>query len=212
MLERLSKNAKITLSILFCFIGVFLLSLTYLQSMKNKVFDNENRKLIEQTIIVNDIIQTIEVDEQVTTKLPVNYDAKGRYDYIGYLSVPDVNINRGFVSLKNPYNHVDYNIMLIEGTDMPDKKNGNVIIAGHNGHSSFSYFNDLHLLNMGAKAIIDYNDKKYTYKLVEVYNVPKIGTITLKKYSDVTTLTLITCTYKSNTEQTVFIFELESVE
>ena len=82
MQSKLQKNAKITLSILFCFIGVFLLSLTYLQSMKNKVFDNENRKLIEQTIIVNDIIQTIEVDEQVTTKLPVNYDAKGRYDYM----------------------------------------------------------------------------------------------------------------------------------
>ena len=94
MLERLSKNAKITLSILFCFIGLFLLSLTYLQSVKNKVFDNENKKYIEQTVVVNDIIQTIDV-EDYKPKQPVNYDAKGRYDYIGYLSVPDVNINRG---------------------------------------------------------------------------------------------------------------------
>ena len=115
MLERLSKNAKITLSILFCFIGIFLLSFTYLDSMKKKVFDNENKRYIEQTVIVNDIIQTIDVEEH--ERKPVNYDAKGRYDYIGYLSVPDVNINRGFVSLTNPYNHVDYNIMLIEGTD-----------------------------------------------------------------------------------------------
>jgi LPXTG-site transpeptidase (sortase) family protein len=178
--------------------------------MKGKVFDNENKRLIEQTVVVNDIIQTIDVEERITT--PVNYDSKGRYDYIGYLSVPDVNINRGFVSLTNPYNHVDYNIMLIEGTDMPDKKNGNVIIAGHNGHSSFSYFNELHNLKMGANAIIDYGNKKYTYKLVDVYDVPKVGTVTIRRNADVSTLTLITCTYKSNTKQTVFIFEQISVE
>ena len=211
MLERLSKNAKITLSILFCFIGICFLTSTYFSSMKGKVFDNENKRLIEQTVVVNDIIQTIDVDDHTTTS-PVNNDSKGRYDYIGYLSVPDVNINRGFVSLTNPYNHVDYNIMLIEGTDMPDKKNGNVIIAGHNGHSSFSYFNDLHKLNMGAHAIIDYGNKKYTYKLVDVYDVPKVGTVTIRRNADVSTLTLITCTYKSNTKQTVFIFEQISVE
>ncbi len=212
MLERLSKNAKITLSILFCFIGLGFLTSTYFSSMKSKVFDNENKRLIEQTVIVNDIIQTIDVDDSSRTTEPANINAQGRYDYIGYLSVPDVNINRGFVSLKNPYNHVDYNIMLIEGTDMPDKKFGNVIIAGHNGHSSFSYFNDLHLLNMGAKAIIDYGNKKYTYQLVDVYDVPKVGTVTIKRNADASTLTLITCTYKSNTKQTVFIFEQVSVE
>jgi LPXTG-site transpeptidase (sortase) family protein len=178
--------------------------------MKKKVFDNENKRYIEQTVIVNDIIQTIDVEEH--ERKPVNYDAKGRYDYIGYLSVPDVNINRGFVSLTNPYNHVDYNIMLIEGTDMPDKKYGNVIIAGHNGHSSFSYFNELHNLQMGASAIIDYNNKKYTYKLVDVYDVPKVGTVNIKRNMDASVLTLITCTYKSNTKQTVFIFELSNVE
>ncbi len=210
MLERLSKNAKITLSILFCFIGIFLLTFTYFDTAKKKVFDNENKKYIEQTVIVNDLIQTIDVEEH--ERKPINYDAKGRYDYIGYLSVPDVNINRGFVSLTNPYNHVDYNIMLIEGTDMPDKKNGNVIIAGHNGHSSFSYFNELHNLNLGASAIVDYNNKKYTYKLVDVYNVPKVGTVNIKRNMDVSVLTLITCTYRSNTEQTVFIFELSNVE
>ena len=210
MLERLSKNAKITLSILFCFIGICFITSTYFSSMKGKVFDNENKRLIEQTVVVNDIIQTIDVEERITT--PVNYDSKGRYDYIGYLSVPDVNINRGFVSLTNPYNHVDYNIMLIEGTDMPDKKLGNVIIAGHNGHSSFSYFNELHNLQMGAHAIIDYGNKKYAYKLVDVYDVPKVGTVTIRRNADASTLTLITCTYKSNTKQTVFIFEQISVE
>jgi sortase A len=210
MLERLSKNAKITLSILFCFIGIFLLTFTYFDTAKKKVFDNENKRYIEQTVIVNDLIQTIDVEER--ERKPINYDAKGRYDYIGYLSVPDVNINRGFVSLTNPYNHVDYNIMLIEGTDMPDKKNGNVIIAGHNGHSSFSYFNELHNLKLGASAIVDYNNKKYTYKLVDVYNVPKVGTVNIRRNMDVSVLTLITCTYRSNTEQTVFIFELSNVE
>ena len=50
------------------------------------------------------------------------------------------------------------------------------------------------------------------YKLVDVYDVPKVGTVNIKRNMDASVLTLITCTYKSNTKQTVFIFELSNVE
>ena len=43
MLERLSKNAKITLSILFCFIGICFITSTYFSSMKGKVFMENSR-------------------------------------------------------------------------------------------------------------------------------------------------------------------------
>ena len=52
------------------------------------------------------------------------------------------------------------------------------------------------------------NNKTYTYKLVNIYNVTKDGTVEIKRDPNVKTLTLITCTYQSKTEQTVFIFEL----
>jgi LPXTG-site transpeptidase (sortase) family protein len=207
MLRNLSKNAKITISILFAFMGLCLIGYTYFDSMKVKVFDNKNRSLIEQVV---------EFDEDAGQELSLVKDPEetpvvsgnGRYDYIGYLKVPEINLDKGFTSLENPYNYVNYNVQLIKGSDMPNVKNGNLILAGHNGTSSVGYFNKLHTLSLGATAQVEYNNKTYNYKLVNIYNVTKDGTVEITRNSDVKTLTLITCTYQSKTEQTVFIFEL----
>ena len=208
MLKSLSKNAKITLSILFIFIGLCLIFFTYFQVHKDKVFERKYLEYLEQRVTLQYEVQELNVDPTIEEDEKVTVVSEGRYDYIGYLNVPDVNINRGFVALTSPYNHVNYNIMLIEGTDMPDVDKGNVIIAGHNGSSSVSYFNELYKLSLGATATVTYKDKEYTYKLVDVYDVPKVGTIEIKRDGAKNTLTLITCKRLSKTEQTVFIFEL----
>ena len=44
--------------------------------------------------------------------------------------------------------------------------------------------------------------------MVNIYNVPKTGQVEVKRDFDKTTLTLITCTKNSKTEQTVYVFEL----
>ena len=207
MLRNLSKNAKITISVLFAFMGLCLICFTYFDSMKVKVFDNKNRSLVEQVV---------EFDEDAGQELSLSEDEEevpvtagnGRYDYIGYLKISEINLDKGFTSLDNPYNYVNYNVQLIKGSDMPNVKNGNLILAGHNGTSSVGYFNKLHTLNLGATAQVVYNNKTYTYKLVDIYNVVKDGTVEITRDPRVKTLTLITCTFQSNTEQTVFVFEL----
>lgn len=207
MLRNLSKNAKITISILFAFTGLCLICFTYFDSMKVKVFDNKNRSLIEQVVEFDeDALQELSLVDD-TEENPVTA-GNGRYDYIGYLRVSEIGLDKGFTSLDNPYNYVNYNVQLIKGSDMPNVKNGNLILAGHNGTSSVGYFNKLHNLKLGATAQVEYNNKTYNYKLVDIYNVTKDGTVEIKRDPNVKTLTLITCTYQSKTEQTVFIFEL----
>ena len=207
MLRNLSKNAKITISVLFAFMGLCLIGYTHFDTMKVKVFDNKNRSLVEQVVEFDeDAGQELSLVED-TEDTPVTA-GNGRYDYIGYLKIPEINLDKGFTTLENPYNYVNYNVQLIKGSDMPNVKNGNLILAGHNGTSSVGYFNKLHTLNLGATAQIEYNNKTYTYKLVNIYNVVKDGTVEITRDPNVKTLTLITCTYQSKTEQTVFIFEL----
>ena len=46
------------------------------------------------------------------------------------------------------------------------------------------------------------------YQIVNIYNVPKTGAVTIHRNLDRTTLTLITCTKNSDTEQTVYIAEM----
>ncbi len=203
MLEKLSKNAKVTLGILLLFLGIGCLSFTYFKTIKSNIFNEKNLKYFEEV----DIAETIEevVDETVpeeTTTPVINYN------YIGYLDIPKINLKRGFVSLNSKYNSISYNVMLIKGSSMPDVKNGNLILAAHRGNSSVSFFDKLYKLNLGDEANVTYNDKIYTYKLVNTYLEAKDGTIAIYRDENKTTLTLITCTRGDKKTQTVFIFEL----
>lgn len=211
MLEKYHKNAKITLSILFIFAGIGLITYTYFDSIKSNVYNEMNIRYLEQQIVLSEPLQEIVVETptEVVTTTKVTVDSKD--NYIGYLEVPKVNIKRGFVSLDSKYNSVGYNVMLIEGSTMPDVKNGNLILAAHRGNSSVSFFNDLYKLERRDQAIVTYNGKKYTYELVTSYEENKDGVLTIKRNADVNTLTLITCTRKNKKTQTVFIFELVSV-
>ena len=203
MLEKLSKNAKVTLGILLLFLGISCLLFTYFKTIKSNIFNEKNLKYFEEV----DIAETIEevVDETVpeeTTTPVINYN------YIGYLDIPKINLKRGFVSLNSKYNSISYNVMLIKGSSMPDVKNGNLILAAHRGNSSVSFFDKLYKLNLGDEANVTYNNKIYTYKLVNTYLEAKDGTIAIYRDENKTTLTLITCTRGDKKTQTVFIFEL----
>ncbi len=206
MLRKLSKNASITLSILFAFMGLCLLCYTYFDTIKENLFYEKNTSIVEEVI---------EFDEDAGQKLSLETEVEeevgnGRYDYIGYLKIPEISLDRGFTALDNPYNYVDYNIQLINGSSMPNVKNGNLILAGHSGISS-AVFDKLHNLNLGFDASITYRGKVYNYKCVDIYYVEKDGTVEIKRNKDKNVLTLITCTYKSKTKQTVYILELQSV-
>ena len=213
MQERLSKNTKITLSILFCFIGLVLISFTYFDGIKREVFNNKNIKLLEQQIILNDVPDIVDVEPTPVVEQPEETPVVTEEDnYIGYLEVPIINLKRGFLNLESKYNSIKYNVQLIEGSTMPSVENGNLILAAHRGNSSISYFHNLYKLEIGNEAIIHYNNIKYTYKLVDIYLEEKDGMIAIKRNGNVKCLTLITCTKDDSTKQSVYIFELVSEE
>ena len=205
MLKKLSKNAKITLSILLLFLGIVCLTFTYFQTIKQNLFNEKNLRYFEEIDIseaVDEVNEETTTEEVTTTKPIINYN------YIGYLDIPKINLKRGFVSLNSKYNSVSYNVMLIKGSSMPDVKNGNLILAAHRGNSPVSFFDKLYKLEIGDEANITYNNKVYKYKLVNTYLEEKDGSIAIYRDENKNTLTLITCTKKDKKTQTVFIFEL----
>ena len=131
-------------------------------------------------------------------------------EFIGYLEIKKINLKQGLVSKKSYYNDVKYNIQMISTSDYPDKNLGNVILAAHSGTGYLAFFKNLYKLNKGDEAKITYKNYVYTYKIVNIYNVLKTGTVKINRDVHKTTLTLITCTHNSKTEQTVYILELSS--
>lgn len=220
----------LTIGTLLVILSLCLLFYDRFELLKTNVFDEielekyrENNKeettdSVEDEDEVEAQTDTIEDEEEDNspnpTPTPVNKKdsvwSKVKKEFIGYLEIKKINLKQGFLSLNSSYNNVKYNIQTITTSDYPDKVLGNVILAGHSGSGYLAFFKNLHKLKKGDEAKLYYKGYVYTYKLVNTYNVPKTGKVKIVRDIYKTCLTLITCTYNSKTEQTVYIFELSS--
>ena len=204
--KRISPEMIAIIGSITILIGGFFLSYNYIQSKKVMAFDYISNIFYNQNqeIIVSDGEQEVEEEEEDLGEVTNNY--------IGYLSIPKINLKKGFLDKRSPDNDVEKNILVVEGSSYPTKDKGNLILAGHSGTGWKAFFNDLYKLNKGDKAIVTYKGKTYTYKITNIYTQPKVGKIAIYRNYDKTTLTLITCTNHDSTTQTIYIAELQSVE
>lgn len=191
---------------LLTLVGGFFLSYNYIQSEKVVAYDYMAKTYYNGTDVV--VVPEEEIEEAN------NQDLTGEVtnDYIGYLTIPKINLTKGFLDKRSTENNVDKNLLVVSGSNYPDADKGNFIIAGHSGTGWNSFFNDLYKLNKGDIAYVTYNGKKYIYSIVNIYTQPKVGKLAIYRDYSKTTLTLITCTNNDATTQTVYIAELTSVE
>ena len=177
--------------------------------------DNDIEEITEEVSAEIEVIEENNDDEnngltEEKNKKAESESKKIAKEFIGYLEIKKINLKQGLVSKKSYYNDVNYNIQMLESSDYPDKNLGNVILAGHSGTGYLAFFKNLYKLKIDDEAKITYKNYIYTYKIVNIYNVPKTGKVAINPDSHKTCLTLITCTHDSKTEQTVYILELSS--
>lgn len=208
--KRISPSVVAIIGAFLTLIGGFFVSYNYIQTKKVYAYDymtnvfyqsNKNKEITSQ------IIEETEGQSEQPEESDTYTD-----EYIGYLTIPKINLNKGFVDKRSSENDVEKNIMIIEGSTYPDVERGNFILAGHSGTGWKAFFNDLYQLNIGDEAYIIYKNKKYTYKFTNIYKQQKTGKIAIYRNYNKTTLTLVTCTNNDDTTQTIYIAELKKVE
>ena len=204
--EKNSPSVTAFIGALLTLIGVFFLSYNYIQSEKVIAYDYMSNMFYTGTEVV---VLSEEEAEKEKEEEPTDEVTD---EYIGYLTIPKINLTKGFLDNRSKENDVDKNLLVVEGSNYPDKENGNLIIAGHSGTGWNSFFNDLYKLNENDVAYVTYKGKKYIYKIVNIYKQPKIGKLAIYRDYSKTTLTLITCTNNDSTTQTVYIAELSETE
>ncbi|MBQ2910003.1 MAG: sortase [Bacilli bacterium] len=210
--KKIKKSQILLLGSLLVFVGICTLSFEYLGRMKDDVFTDMDLKLNAGLVVADDEEATTDVP--ITNNLPednkqvVQAPVIDYSKYLGVLEIPKVGLKRGFYNLDSKYNDIQYNVTLVEGSNMPDVVNGNLILMAHSGDAAVSYFAYLYILKIGDKAYVTYNGNKYTYQIVNIYDVPKTGRVKIVRSYDKTTLTLITCTKNNDKSQTVYILEL----
>lgn len=211
--KKTSPTVAAFIGALIILVGGFFLLYDYIQSKKVLAYDYisnyyyNGKELIEKE-------PTYEIEEQEDIKEVEEKEEEGPVtdEYIGYLSIPKINLNKGFVDKRSSENDVEKNILIIDGSNYPDVDKGNFIIAGHSGTGWKAFFNELYQLQNNDVAYVTYKGNKYTYSLVNIYTQPKVGKIAIYRDYDKTTLTLITCTNYDSTTQTIYIFELINIE
>jgi len=209
--KRISPSRTAFIGALITLIGGFFLSYNYIQSKKIVAYDY----MANAFYTGNEIISITEEEEKKEEK-PVQEEEKLpeviTNDYIGYLTIPKINLTKGFLDYRSSENDVEKNILVVNGSDYPDKEKGNFIIAGHSGTGWKAFFNDLYQLQINDTAYINYKNKKYVYNIVNIYTQPKTGKLAIYRDYSKTTLTLITCTNNDSTTQTIYIAELINIE
>lgn len=112
---------------------------------------------------------------------------------LGVIEIPKINLKRYLYKVDAYQNNVNKNIEVLKSSDMPDVKDGNLILAGHNGNTSVGHFRNLHNLSLADDIIVNYKGKSYNYEVSKIYDVLKTGTVAIKRDKNKNTITLITC-------------------
>ncbi len=197
--KRKNKSWLYIIGSLIFLCGAGLIFYDYYSEQKINIQEQEAIEEFYEDERITDSIEEPQKIEEVEEQTKVNY--------IAILKIPKIKLERGLVEPSSYLNNVKYNLQWIDGSSMPDQVNGNVIIAGHSGSARVSYFRKLDQLVIGDSVSIDYKNKTYNYKVVDIYDIEKTGTAEIIKNKNTTTLTLITCRHNTN-KQIVIICEM----
>ena len=211
------NNIRFTISVatILIFVGLAFLSYNYINTKRELTFNTMNLELSNDEITTENSDQNNEQTEENQQENTENQQEENKTEenktyeyYIGKLEIPKINFSRGFYDKNSTLNNVKWNIKVLKESDYPDVNNGNLIIIGHSGNYSNSYFSILYKLTNDDLAYVYYKNKKYTYKVVNIYNEVKDGNLAIKRNPNKSVLTLITCTKDDQKHQTIYILEL----
>lgn len=207
-MKKNNLKFQVAAGVILIISGIPLLLSNYIKEKRDVVFSEMNLVLSE--INTRDI-ENVEEDPAVEEPTEEVKEDNNNYiyeEYLGVLDIPKINFYKGFYSKTSSLNNVQFNLFVLKESDYPDVVNGNLIIAGHSGNYSNSYFNDLYKLSIDDTVTVHYQGKDYIYKITKIYNEKKTGTVRILRNRNKTSLTLITCTNGDNYHQTIYIAEL----
>ena len=202
---------KVASGLILVIVGISFLISDFIVQEREEAFTRVNIELNE--LLANEEPVETPIEEPQPEETPVPQIDINQYEaFAGVLEIPKIGFSKGFYYKESELNDVKFNLKILDVSSYPDEEKGNVIIIGHSGNYSNSYFANLYQLEISDIASITYKGKKYSYKIVNIYNETKDGTVTIYRDETKNCLTLITCTKDDDTKQTVYIFERINIE
>ena len=207
--EGLSNKQFVVISVIIVMCGVAIIGHDYFLAKRAKAYEDMSIVLSQEPEEVERVdgdpnsstLVTNNGRANSTRRRSTSSDPSGKvkksnftYNYAGRLKIPSINLNRGFVKYGQSGNDVNQNIAIMKGSQYPNVKGSNFIIAAHNGTGWNAFFTNVDKLKLGSMAYVTYNGKQYSYKLKKIYSDLKSdGKATIYRVNNKKQLTLITC-------------------
>ena len=176
-----SEEAILIVGSLLLIIALVLFHYEKILEINNEIYNNIQSKIYQENnknnLIVNIDVDYINENDTNIDNSPLK--EQPIIDYLAFLEIPKINLNQGILPKTSYYNNVNYHVQILDISDLPDVINGNMVLAAHSGSSNIAYFKNLYKLTKDDKAYIIYNNKKYSYQVVNIYNQVKKGSLNI---------------------------------
>lgn len=184
-------------------IGISIIIFYYIYNIYK---DNENNIKIEEYFEqnvneVNSDEDNINIEPKDVTRESGNKDSN---NYTAILEIPKIYLKRGVVNSTKNFQSIWYAISVDKNSVYPDKV-GNFILYAHSGRGNIAFFKNLYKLNINDDVIVYYKGIKYSYKIIDKYDIKKSGKAKIKAGGEHKYITLITCNQARKGYQTIFI-------
>lgn len=134
-------------------------------------------------------ISTTNTERNTNTSYISTVNKDENDEIIGTLTIDKLNLSRKIYNINSSHNNVEENVTILND-DM-----NLIVLAAHSGPGYIAFFNDLDKLELNDTVNLTYNNKKLVYKVTNIEEQPKDGTIEINK-TDKQRLILTTCSKK----------------
>ena len=191
------------IGIILLVIGVFLLLSYFLYyGYKNK----EEKENIELYIESTSVVEVEEQEEVIVEEIKEEkQDSTFWVDYKAILEIPKINLKKGMVESTKNFSSINYAISIDKSSNYPNEE-GNFILYAHSGNSKIAYFRNLNKLNVNDEVFVYYEGVKYSYQIINKYEIEKTGKMEVIRDSKRKLITMVTCISNTN-KQVVLIGE-----
>ena len=148
--------------------------------------------------LISRYLENDEVKEEIVSEIK-----EDKEDYYGILEIPKIKLKEGFYNKNSKNNNINKSVTILKESIMPEKDNSIVYLAAHSGNGHLAYFKDLNKLKIEDMIYLNYNKKSYTYTIVDIYELEKVGDITINRNIHDNYLILTTCSNNKNMQLVV---------
>ena len=152
-----------------------------------------------------------EEESVITEKLVVkeNNNKKNYEKELMTIEIPKIDLKGKIYNKNSKLNNIDKNIIIMNESDYPNTLNGIVILGAHSGIGKYAYFKNLNELEIGDYIYLNYNNNKFSYKVVNYYLDYKDGYISINNVNNKKKLYLYTCNPNDKENYLIIVCESE---